>query len=150
MTGLAGFLSKWCTAEYGPIPVHADALEKAEYVLKARLPVAYRMVVLSLGLPQPNLSLLHSIVEANLNLADVNHFCTPEQMIENTTVWRSMGLPAEMVAFASDCNGNLFVFDPEERVAFFDHDEADVTVIADSFDEWIDAFAQVPFVDWDD
>jgi len=58
-------------------------------------------------------------------------------------------MPEELVAFATDCMGNLFCFPAESDasgeppVFFFNHDDRTLDVIAPSFTRWIEEFCGV-------
>lgn len=50
-------------------------------------------------------------------------------------------LPEKMIAFANDSFGNYFCFDfassNEPKVVFWDHEDNSITVVANSFDEFL-------------
>lgn len=114
-----------------------------------RLPADYRSAVLQLGLPRPTIALLDAIVDQELDLRDVSDFLSPAEVVSVTEDWRALGLPEELVAFATDCMGNLFCFPTAADtggpvpVLFFDHDARTVEVIAPSFIIWIDELCGV-------
>ena len=66
---------------------------------------------------------------------------------ETSAYWQA-GMPDNVVAFASDCMGNLFAFSrdlhdvaPDDApVLFFDHDFMTVETVADSFDAFLSWF----------
>lgn len=143
------FIALWTHPDYPPEPVSESELENAEGRLEARLPADYRTAILQLGLPRPTIELLEAIVDRELDLRDVSEFLSPAEMVSVTEDWRDLGLPEELIAFATDCMGNLFCF-PEEAdaggavpVIFFDHDDRTVNLIAPSFIRWIDEFCGV-------
>ena len=148
MNGLATFAEKWCHPDYPPMQVRANDLSAAELALGSRLPASYRAAILEVGLPRPTAALLDSIVDNELDLRDIGDFLAPSEIVDATNSWRSMGLPNTMTAFASHCMGNLFVFardgGDEGPVYFFDHDDGETVLLADSFAEWIATYCEVP------
>lgn len=146
---LARFISLWTHPDYAPDAVTEDELERVEGRLETRLPADYRSAVLHFGLPRPTIELLDAIVDRGIELTGVSDFLGPAEMVTVTEDWRDSGLPEELVAFATDCMGNLFCFPPaaeaigEVPVFFFDHDERSVDVVAPSFTRWIDDFCGV-------
>lgn len=76
-------------------------------------------------------------------------------MISSTEAWREMGLPDDMIAFASDCMGNLFAFDgvplnSNSGVWFFDHETGETALVAPSFKDWIQQYLDLRFIPLDD
>lgn len=146
---LSRFIALWTHPDYPPDPVFKGELENAEGRLGTRLPADYRTAVLQIGLPRPTIALLDAIVDRELDLRDVSEFLSPSEIVSVTEDWRNLGLPKELVAFATDCMGNLFCFqiatDDREPVSvvFFDHDDQNVNVIAPSFTQWITEFCGV-------
>lgn len=146
---LSRFIALWTHPDYAPAAVSEEELEGAERRLLTRLPADYRNAVLEFGLPQPTIELLDAIVDRELDLRDVSDFLNPAEMVTVSEDWRDLGLPEELVAFATDCMGNLFCFldeadaSGERPVFFFDHDSKEVEVIATSFSHWIDHFCGV-------
>ena len=147
--GLSRFITLWTHADYAPEAVSNEELERAERRLQVRLPTDYRDAVLQFGLPRPTIELLDAIVDRELDLKDVSDFLGPVEMVTATEDWRDLGLPEELIAFATDSMGSLFCFpaDGETReeapVFFFDHDSGTVELIAPSFARWIDGFCGV-------
>ncbi|WEK59331.1 MAG: SMI1/KNR4 family protein [Candidatus Brevundimonas phytovorans] len=155
MRALADFSSKWSHPEYPPVRVLVADLKRAEDQLDSRLPSDYRDAVLSIGLPRPTTALLHSICEEEADFSDVAEFLAADEMVETTQAWRQMGLPKDKIAFASDCMGNLFVFDSgglsqNSQVWFFDHDSGEIALLAASFDSWLQRYLDLKFVSLDD
>lgn len=146
---LGRFIALWTHPDYAPDPVSDGELESAEGRLNVRLPAEYRSAVLQLGLPRPTIALLDAIVDQELDLRDVNDFLSPAELVSVTEDWRDLGLPEELVAFATDCMGNLFCFPTvadaggPAPVFFFDHDARTLEVIAPSFIKWIEEFCAV-------
>jgi hypothetical protein len=142
------FIAKWTHPESTPDEVDPERLESAEARLRIRLPADYREAVLTHGLPRPTIALLNAIVDGELELPDVRAFLSPDEMVESTEDWRELGLPADLVAFATDGSGNLFCFrsqsTPEApQVFYFDHDFGDVRMVAPSFTAWIEAYCRI-------
>lgn len=155
MHAFADFASKWSHPEDPPKPVRAADLTRAEEQLACRLPADYRDAIVSVGLPQPTGALLHSICEEQADFADVADFFSADEMISSTQAWREMGLREDMVAFASDCMGNLFAFvgappNPRSAVWLFDHETGKTLLIAPSFKDWIQQFLDLRLIPLDD
>ena len=146
---LGRFIALWTHPDHRPDAVSGEELERAEGRLHTRLPADYRDAVLEFGLPHPTIALLDAIVDRQLDLRDVSEFLSPVEMVSVTEGWRDLGLPEELVAFATDCMGNLFCFPTEADdgtegpVFFFDHDSGAVDLIAPSFTRWIEEFCGV-------
>lgn len=155
MHALADFASKWSHPDSPPEPVLAADLTRAEEELGGRLPADYRDAIVSIGLPRPTGALLHSVCEAQADFADVADFLSADEMISSTQAWREIGLPKDMIVFASDCMGNFFAFDsagpnPSSGVWFFDHETAETAPIAPSFKAWIQQYLDLRFIALDD
>ena len=149
---LQQFADKWTHPESPTEPVTDDALRATEEYFGMRLPEDYRQNVLQTGLPRPTIALLDAIVERSLSLADVSHFCSPAEMIEDTLDWRDINLPERFIVFARDCMGNMFCFDADRlrsnapdaaSIWYVDHDDGAAKQVAPSFDSWISAFCDV-------
>lgn len=155
MRPLADFASKWSHPKYPPAPVRAADLATAEQQLGGRLPADFREAIIEIGLPRPTAALLTSVCETEADFADVSDLLPPEEMVASTLGWRDMGLPVQMIAFASDCMGNLFAFDgsapsPGSAVWFFDHETGETSLVAPSFAAWIQQYLDLRFVPFDD
>lgn len=146
---LSRFIALWTHPDCAPDPVSEAELESAEGRLQTRLPADYRDAVLQFGLPRPTIDLLDAIVDRELDLNDLSDFLSPAEIVAVTEDWRDLGLPEELVAFATDCMGNLFCFPTEADaggevpVFFFDHDDRTVDAIAPTFTRWIEEFCAV-------
>jgi hypothetical protein len=140
------FITLWTHPDYPPHAVSEDELSQAEVRLQTKLPAEYRNAILQFGLPRPTIQLLDTIVDRELDLRDVSDFLSPTDLVAVTEDWREMGLPEGLVAFATDCMGNLFCFpteggtEAEGSIVFFDHDDQTVDLIAPSFIQWVDEF----------
>ena len=108
---LARFTEIWTSGNYPPEPVAESDLRRVEQRLNVDLPDDYRQAVLQVGLPRPTIALMDAIVERELDLHSLNDFYSPVEIIEETTGWREIGMPEQLVAFASDGCGNKFCFD---------------------------------------
>ena len=143
------FIALWTHPDYKPDPVSKGELDSAEGRLDTRLPADYRTAVLQVGLPRPTIALLDAIVDRELDLKDVSEFLSPAEIVSVTEDWRDLGLPEQLVAFATDSMGNLFCFPTAVNTAkqvpvfFFDHDARTMDVIAPSFTQWIEVFCGV-------
>lgn len=146
---LSRFIALWTHPNYATDLVSEHELEGAERSIQTRLPADYRSAVLQFGLPRPSAKLLDAIVDRELDLRDVSDFLSPLEIVSVTEDWRDLGLPEELVAFATDCMGNLFCFCTAAEagssipVFFFNHDYRTVDVIAPSFTHWIEEFCGV-------
>jgi len=146
---LSRFIALWTHPQHPADSVSREELEGAERRLRTSLPPDYRNAVLQFGLPRPTIELLGAIVDRQLDLRDVSDFLSPAEMASVTQDWRDLGLPEQLVAFATDSMGNLFCFPTEPDasgaapVFFFDHDSRTVELIAPSFARWIDDFCSV-------
>ena len=149
---MARFIEIWTSGDYPPEPVAEADLHGVEQHLGIQLPEDYKKAVLQAGLPRPTIALLDAIVERELDLHDLGDFHSPSEIIEQTLAWRDIGMPEQLVAFASDSCGNKFCFDTDEMkkgsaegcgIWFYDHDFDAVNQIALGFDAWIDAFCDV-------
>ena len=146
---LGRFISLWTHPDYASEVVSEEELKGVEARLQTQLPTDYTSEILQFGLPRPNIELLNTIVDRQLDLRDVSDFLNPAEMISETEQWRDIGLPEELVAFASDCMGNLFCFpdaaanDGKAPVFFFDHDDQSVETGAPSFARWIEDFCSI-------
>jgi len=152
MMSLELFTEKWTHPDYPPEPVSEADLRKVEWRFGVRLPDDYRDAVLRVGLPRTNLALLSAINERELDLHCVSDFCSPAEVIKETLGWREIGMPANLIAFASDHSGNKFCFDADRlksskdgsaAIWFFDHDFDTVELVAASFTAWIETYCEV-------
>jgi cell wall assembly regulator SMI1 len=155
---LEQFVSKWTHPDYPPDAVAVADLDALESHFGFLLPEDYRQAVLAHGLPRPTLALLHSIAEADLDLADVGEFLSPGEAIETSDAWRGAGMPSNLVAFAMDSGGDLFCFDAKAgsgdrpasaAVWLWDHDDGAAEVVAESFSQWIEGFCRVDLIEED-
>jgi len=142
---LAAFLKKWGSSDYLPDRVADAELRTVEEKLGWRLPDDYRNGVLEVGLPRPTLALLDTIVDRELDMHAIGDFYSPVEILEETFAWRELGLPDELIAFASDGLGNKFCFSRADNGAvwFFDHDLLTIERVALSFADWLAAYCNI-------
>jgi hypothetical protein len=139
---LERFIALWMHPHYPPKPVSDEGLRAVEARFGFEFPDDYRAAVLRFGLVSPTIALLDTIVDRELDMPALSDSLHPKEMTETSEAWREMGLPDDMVAFATDCSGNLFCFSTEAGppVFYFDHDYGTTDMISPSFTSWIDAF----------
>ena len=149
---LVQFVAKWCHPDYPPRPVSAFDLSRIESHFKFHLPEDYKAALQAAGLPRPSIKLLDAIVDRELAIHDAGGFYNAEEVIEQTSGWRKVGLPQNFVAFAGDGSGNMFCFNldmlkrssvPHAAVWLFDHDFIEMEIVAESFDDWIAAYCAI-------
>jgi SMI1-KNR4 cell-wall len=150
---LRKFVNAWVHPEYHPTPVSKEALDRVEARFETYLPLAYRECMSQIGPPSPGMSLLSTIVERRLDIPEVGEFFDAEGMIENTEGWREIGLPENMVAFASTGGGDFYCFEvvpetsqvPEDAtVWYFDHEEREIESLELPFTQWLALYANIP------
>jgi len=153
---LAQFANIWGDQDTPPIPVDLVDLKRVETAFALTLPDDYTRQVTAAGLPWAP-DLLTAIVDRRLHMHDLSHLCTPTEIIEETTDWRPIGLPENLLVIASDSMGNKFCFDitqlsdgPTQKAAiyFWDHDFGDTSKVASSFSTWIAGFVKLPKRRW--
>ena len=145
---LRSFQEKWGQAEYPPDTVSDSDLRKAGEQLEWQIPEDYAQAVLEAGLPRPMIALLDVIVDDELDIFDVSDFLNPDEIVERTKSRHEIGLPIHLVAFASDCSGNLFAFSraPEaapSEVWFWDHDFDETRKLSATFGQWLDLYLAI-------
>jgi hypothetical protein len=143
---LVKFVEKWSIPDYPPGSVSKHALDEVENQLHCRLPEDYKDAVLEVGLPRPTIALLDAIVERELDVDPIGDFYEPREIVADTLEWRQLGMPENLVAFASDGCGNMFCFDTnnnDSAIFFFDHNLKSVNLIADSFSTWLTALCEI-------
>ena len=107
---LERFIKLWTHPDHVPVRVTVAELEAAEVRLGFRFPADYRAALLAWGVPDVSIALLDFVVDADADMTAVSELVLPEEVVEMTEAWREVGLPADLVAFASDCMGNKFCF----------------------------------------
>lgn len=146
------FVKKWTHPSYRPDPVPESVLSQLEQNLQSRLPLSYKRFLEKFGPVSTTLSLLSSIAEQSLAIHSLSEFLVPDDVVEQTRIWQSLGMSADCIAFGLDASGNKFCFArtplsetdlDDTGVLFFDHDEGSVTPISESFVDWIREFVQI-------
>jgi hypothetical protein len=143
---LERFIKLWTHPDYAPEPVIEEELRAAEQRLQTRLPTVYRNAVMEFGLPRPTIELLDAICDRELDLYGLGDFLGPTEIVEVTGDWRDLGLPEELVAFATDGMSNLFCFPTSSEVTeelpvfLWDHDSKEVESVARSCSAGIDGY----------
>jgi len=143
---LTKFVEKWTIGDCPTDPVSEEELREVEKKLHSCLPADYKQAVLDVGLPRPTIALLDAIVDQELDIDAIGDFYLPSEIIVETLDWREMGMPENLIAFASDGCGNKFCFDTgngSKKIWFFDHDFGTVKLIAGSFDAWLTALCDI-------
>jgi hypothetical protein len=125
-------------------PALEEQFAAAEAALGIACPESWKQFSLSYGAVYTP-SILTRLVQSKANVSDVQQFLTPKQAVTETKRWK-LEPNGGCIAFASDCSGNFFAFrelsaaEPrpaDAAVWLFDHEEANVTQQAASFDEWL-------------
>ena len=120
---------------------------KIETQFNVQLPASYCEFMEKQGAIQcPRL--LFQIVDQKADLWPIACFWHLEDIIADTSLYIHGGMSAKLVGFASDSMGNLFGFDRAEisvkkddaQVWFFDHDFCEVSVLAKTFDSWLECY----------
>ena len=153
---LKDFADAWGDPDTPPVHIDPADLNKVERTFAITLPADYVHQVTSVGLPfAPHL--LDQIVERRLNMHDLSHLATPDEIIEETTDWRPIGLPENLLVIGWDSMGNKFCFDITQlsgasvqnaAVYFWDHDFGDTSKVAVSFSAWIARLVKLPKRRW--
>jgi len=125
-------------------------LDLAEVALETHLPTSHRQFLCAHG-PLFVPDLWEAVVQRDLSTHPVREFLAPEQVVSDTRLYWSGGMPRDFVGVAGDFMGNLFGFHrtamngirPDDLpVSLFDHDHARVNPVASSFDEWLRRFIE--------
>ncbi len=152
------FIERWTHPDYRPEPTPAADLDSVEAEFGTLFPASYRAFLEKFGPVGTTAALLELIVERELDLSDVSEFYEPDGIKSQTLGWRDLGLPAEFVAFAGDCQGNLFCFSlapstdgrrpADTSVWYFDHDDAEITNLNVDFTQWVVKFGKLGNRNW--
>jgi SMI1-KNR4 cell-wall len=145
------FVAKW-VGDDERFPLANAQIEDFELQLSTTLPASYRAFLSLVGPVSVTYALLESIVEQRLDIVDVQDFLRPDVALEQTRVWREMGLPENLFAIANDSAGNLFCLaipelgepvDDDPSVWFFEHEEEFAADMEWRFTEWIRSYADL-------
>lgn len=145
------FVSRFCP-EQPAKQIRENDLIHTEAHLGVLFPDAYRRFIVSYG-PVATPSILETMVDAKPGGWDVSWFFAPAECVETTESYRHAGMSDRLVAFASDCMGNVFCFEEstlldarrdDAPVWLFDHDYCKDSRLADSFDEWLTIYLNLP------
>jgi hypothetical protein len=127
--------------EETPQAVSSTAIAHIASTLNVLLPASYRDFLELYG-PAYTPDILDLIVLRNARLADIQQFHSTEDVIESSQSIDAKGC----VAFATDCQGNLFCFKglsnslpaPDDApVWLFDHETGKTIKVAPTFDTWL-------------
>ncbi len=149
-------------------PFTDNDISRIEDTLKVMLPAEFVDQMKTVGaLWSPNILTAvcdaqeneHEDEDSEFDLHDLQNLLSAEQIIEETKGWHSAGMPLSLVAIGNDCMGNKFCFDKKDLgtprcetapIYFFDHDFDEVTMVAETFSEWIAQFMNLPISNDDD
>ena len=131
---------------HGPArPCDPLELDRAEIALETYLPASYRQFLCTHG-PVFVPDLWDIVVEQKLGAHPVREFLAPGQVVNDTRLYWTGGMPKDLVGVAGDFIGNLFGFHRIARngsrpddlpVTLFDHDYGRIDPAAPSFDTWL-------------
>jgi hypothetical protein len=140
-----------CDGLHGPArPCDPRELDRAEAALDTYLPASYRQFLATHG-PLFVPGLWDAVVQRNLGAHPLREFLDPAQVVTDTRLYWSGGMPRDFLGMAGDFMGNLFGFRRTARqgarpddlpVGFFDHDYVRVQPVAAAFDEWLRWFIE--------
>ncbi|MDC7675057.1 SMI1/KNR4 family protein [Asticcacaulis machinosus] len=134
------FVRLWMTEDYPPEKIDKAVLLEAASDLRFNFPPEYEAVVTEVGLLSATGDLLEAALQKDTDFPVVSDFFKPADIISTTKNWQSIGLPNDLIAFASDDLGNLFCFrrDGRSGVWFYNHDFDEVSKVSASFGAWLD------------
>ena len=106
------FIALWTLPDHAPVPVDPEALDGAEIRLGLLVPDAYRRSLVAHGAPSTSAALLARIVDQDVDMADVQDFFSPADIVQVTEEWRALGLPATAVESGSSPSrrGRMVIF----------------------------------------
>lgn len=135
----------------GPaLPCDISELDRAEKELQSFLPVSYRQFLASHG-PLFVPELWDIVVGRELPARAPREFLTPAQVVTNTQVCWSGGMPNDFIGVAVDFTGDIYGFRrvavnavrPDDLpVEVFDTAEVRIVPVAASFESWIEWFVE--------
>jgi len=136
---------------HGPAqPCDPAELDRAEAALGTYLPASYRQFLATHG-PLFVPDLWDAVTERKPEVHAAREFLTPDQVVSDTRLYWSGGMPKDFIGVAGDAMGNLFGFPrvaiagarPDDLpVRLFDHDYVRVDPVAASFDGWLRWFIE--------
>ena len=150
---LRKFTSSWVHPDFGPVPVPPEALDRAQARFETYFPRSYRDCMVEVGAPSAAHTLSTTIIDRNLGIPCIGDFLRPEDLVATTEQWREVGLPENMVAFATTGDGDLYCLEvvPEDvgvledaTVWYFDHEEREVESLDLGFTRWLALYANIP------
>lgn len=124
--------------------VSLETLAVSETKLKYEFPGSYREYVLEHGATYcPDL--LNLVVEHEVELPDIQEFILVSELPYTNEIYWSGGMPAEYIAFASDCMGNMFCFKRlcADEVYYFDHDFCEIESFELSFPKLLALYLEI-------
>ncbi len=130
-----------------PQAVSSTAIEQIASTLNVILPASYRDFLELYG-PVYTPDILDLIVLRNARLADIQQFHNTEDVVESS---KSIDIKG-CLAFASDCQGNLFCFKglsnslpaPDDApVWLLDHETGKTSKVAPTFDAWLSQYTNL-------
>src|SRR5690349_6314262 len=136
------FIEMWTHPDHPSETVTSEQFRTVESTFDFFYPADYKAEIERCGLPRPKIALLNAIAERELAISDVSNFLNPVEAAETTRDWQPIGLPRNLIAFATDCMGSLFCFNVDDLrsenvdrspVWFFDHDFGTSEIVAPSF-----------------
>jgi hypothetical protein len=131
-------------------PCESPELDRVEEALETYLPVAYRRF-LSLHGPLFVPGLWTAVVAQELGVHPLREFLSPDQVVTDTRLYWSGGMPQDFVGVAGDFMGNLFGFHRMPRdgprpddlpIGLFDHDYVRIDSVSPSFEGWLSWFVE--------
>lgn len=146
MSGLVEFSRLWSSPDCPPVPVSADQIGDAQQALVFSFPDTWRRAVLDVGLPRPTSRLWAAIDASGRSLARVAAFLTPAEMVEARRAGDFYVMPADLVPFATDSDGDLIAFRRgagNDAVWLFDLDLGTTEQLSPSFDAWLASYADL-------
>lgn len=140
------FIEKW-PGKSTMVPIKQDDVIELEATLTLLLPAAYKYLISAYGLVHtPNV--LTSVCALEGGMAEVQDFLSLDDVVSLSSLYEMSGMPKGHILFSSDCKGNMFCFkrsdceiqQTDAAVWFFDQSQGTVTLVCDSFSEWLTGF----------
>ena len=149
MTEFRKFANRFNKSANAATSTQSD-IDKLEKELNIQLPNDYKRFLLSIGnIWTPGI--LDLVVDKELDLADVQQFWTPDEIIDDKKNFWTKQVSTDIIPFATDCMGNIFSFlasDLKQKtetadIYFLYHDFDTVEKISNSFTVWINNFNKI-------